>query len=219
MKFDISGNPDYGDLTVAMEPGDAIWAESGGMNRMTSHLAMKTHMVGGLAQSVVRKFLGGESLFVAEYTASQLGFVGISPATPGCVLHREMTGDSFMLTAGAFLACTPGMDLTPRFGGMRSFFSGEGVVLIEVTGTGDLFYNAFGGVVEREVDGEFIVDTGHVVAWEPTLNYTISGMGGLKQTLFSGEGLVMKFSGHGRLVLQTRHLGGLAGWLSPYCVG
>ncbi len=219
MKFDISGNPDYGDLTVALEPGESIWAEGGAMNRMSGHLQMKTHMIGGFLQAAVRKFLGGESLFVGEYTASQMGFVGISPATPGCVMHREMTGDSFMLTATSFLACTPGMHLHPRFGGMRSFFSGEGVVLLEVSGTGDLFYNAFGGVVERDIDGELTVDTGHVVAWEPTLDYTITGMGGLKQTLFSGEGLVMKFSGRGRLVLQTRHLSGMASWLSPYCTG
>lgn len=219
MKFDISGNPDYGDLTVALEPGDSIWAESGAMSRMSSHLELKTQMVGGVLQSVVRKLVGGESLFVGEYTASQLGFVGLSPATPGCVLHRKMSGDTFMLTAGAYLACTPGMNLNPRFGGLRSFFSGEGVVLIEVSGHGDLFYNAFGGVVEKEIDGELTVDTGHVVAWEPSLDYTITGMGGMKQTLFSGEGLVMKFSGRGRLVLQTRHLSGLAGWLSPYCSG
>ena len=75
----------------------------------------------------------------------------------------------------------------------------------------------FGAVVEREIQGEFTVDTGHVVAWEPTLDYTIGGMGGLKQTLFSGEGLVMQFSGHGRIWLQTRHLKALAGWLTPYC--
>jgi uncharacterized protein (AIM24 family) len=139
MKFDISGNPDYGDLTVALEPGDAIWAEGGGMNRMSSHLAMRTHMVGGLGQSIVRKFLGGESLFVAEYTASQMGFIGISPATPGSVLHREMTGDSFMLTAGAFLACTPGMDLNPRFGGMRSCLYGGGGVVFETPPPGEQF--------------------------------------------------------------------------------
>ena len=219
MKFDISGNPDYGDLTVALEPGESVWTDGWAMNRMSTHLQMKTQMVGGVLQSTIRKFLGGESLFIAEYTATRLGFVGISPATPGCVLHREMSGDSFMLTAGSFLACTPGMTLQPRFGGMRSFFSGEGAVLMEVTGTGDLFFNVFGGVIEGEIDGELAVDTGHVVGWEPSLDYTIAGMGGIKQTLFSGEGLVMKFAGRGRLFLQTRHLSGLARWLSPYCSG
>ena len=67
------------------------------------------------------------------------------------------------------------------------------------------------------MQGEFVVDTGHVVAWEPSLSYTIGGMGGIKQTLFSGEGLVMRFTGQGKIFLQTRHLPALAGWLTPFC--
>jgi uncharacterized protein (TIGR00266 family) len=217
MKFNIDGNPDYGDLTVVLEPGESIWTESGAMSRMSSHLSMKSHVIGGPLQGLVRKFLGGQSLFVGEYTASQMGFVGLSPAYPGCVLHRKIGSDTLWLTAGSFLACTPGMQIRPRFGGFKALFSSEGVVLLEVSGSGDLFYSAFGAVIEREIDGEFTVDTGHVVAWEPTLDYTIGGMGGLKQTLFSGEGLVMRFAGHGRIWLQTRHLPSLAGWLAPYC--
>ncbi len=219
MKFDISGNPDYGDLTVALGAGESIWAESGAMSRMSSHLGMRSRMIGGVLQAIVRKLVGGESLLVGEYTASRTSFVSLSPAEPGCILHRPMKGETFHLTAGSFLACTPGMNLHTRFGGLRAFFSGEGGFFIEVSGTGDLFYNAYGGVVEKQVDGGLTVDTGHLVAWEPTLQYTIGGMGGLKQTLFSGEGLVMKFTGRGKVFLQTRHLSGMAGWLSPYCRG
>ena len=108
------------------------------------------------------------------------------------------------------------MSLETRFGGLRAFFSGEGGFLVEVSGHGDLFFSSFGGVVEQDVAGELVVDTGHVVAWEPSLSYTIGGVGGIKQTLFSGEGLVMRFSGHGRIYLQTRQLPALAGWLTPY---
>lgn len=220
MQFEIGGNPDYGDLTVALEPGEAIWAEGGAMSRMSSHLEMNTRLLGGLVPAVLRKFLGGESLFVSEFTAPQTGSVSLSPASPGCILHREMNGDSFYLTAGAFLACTPGIDLNTRFGGLRAFFSGEGAFFIEATGSGDLFYNAYGGLVEREVDGRFVVDTGHLVAWEPTLEYSIQGMGGsLKQTFFSGEGLVMRFSGRGKVYLQTRHFSGIAHWLIPFLRG
>ena len=217
MKFDISGNPSYGDLTIALAAGETVWSEGGAMSRMSSHVELNTKLVGGLVKSVIRRLVGGESLFLSEYTATQMAFVSLTPSAPGCVLHREMKGDSFFLTAGSFLACTPGMNLETKFGGLRAFFSGEGGFLIEVSGQGDLFYNAYGGVVEKEINGEFVVDTGHVVAWEPTLSYTIGGMGGLKQTLFSGEGLVMRFTGHGKIILQTRHLGALAVWLRPYC--
>jgi len=217
MKFDISGNPSYGDLTVALAPGESFWSEGGAMNRMSSHLELNTRLVGGLLKSVVRGVVGGESLLISEFAASEMAFLSLSPSCPGTVLHREMSGDTFYLTSGSFLACTPGLELEARFGGLRAFFSGEGGFLVEVSGEGDLFFNSFGGVVEKEIDGEFAVDTGHVVAFEPTLSYTIGGMGGVKQTLFSGEGLVMRFSGQGKLLLQTRQMPGLAGWLTPYC--
>ena len=218
MKFDISGNPSYGDLTIALAAGESVWCEGGSMSRMSSHLELKTRLVGGLVKSVIRRLVGGESLLISEYTAPRMAFVALTPSCPGSVLHRPMDGGSFYLTAGSFLACSPGMQLETRFGGLRAFFSGEGGFLLEVSGQGDLFFSSYGGVVEREIDGELVVDTGHVVAWEPSLSYTIGGMGGLKQTLFSGEGLVMRFRGRGRIYLQTRQLPALAGWLAPYCL-
>jgi uncharacterized protein (TIGR00266 family) len=217
MKFDISGNPSYGDLTIALAAGESIWCEGGAMSRMSSHMQLQTRMVGGLAKSVIRRLVGGESLFISEYTAPQMAFVSVTPAYPGSVLHRKLAGDRFLLTAGSFLACTPGMSLETRFGGLRAFFSGEGAFLLEVSGQGDVFFCSYGGLVEKEVEGELVVDTGHVVAWEPSLSYTIGGMGGVKQTLFSGEGLVMRFRGQGKIYLQTRQLPSLAGWLAPYC--
>ena len=119
MKFDISGNPSYGDLTIALAAGESIWSEGGAMSRMSSHVAAQTKMVGGLLKSVIRRLVGGESLFISEYTAPQMAFVSLTPSCPGCVLHREMKGDNFFFTAGSFLACTPGMNLSTRFGGLR----------------------------------------------------------------------------------------------------
>ena len=78
-----------------------------------------------------------------------------------------------------------------------------------------MFFNSFGGIIEKEINGEFIVDTGHVVGFEPTLNYKISGMGNWKSTMLSGEGLVMTFNGTGKIYLQTRTIDGIASWLTP----
>ena len=218
MQYDIEGNPDVGDLIVTLERNESIWAEAGAMSRMTGDMEMNTRLIGGFFKAFIRKMVGGESLFVGEFTAPREGaFVALSPAVPGSVLHRELIDDSLILTAGSFLACTPGMELRTKFGGFKAFFSGEGAFFIEATGTGELFFNAYGGVVERDIDGEFTVDTGHLVAWEPTLDFRIGTLGGLKQTFFSGEGLVMKFSGKGKIYMQTRHIGTLSGWLSKYC--
>jgi len=123
------------------------------------------------------------------------------------------------IMAGGFLACTPGVNIKAKFGGLKALFSGEGAFLLEASGSGDLFFNSFGGVVEKEINGEFIVDTGHVVAFDPTLDYKITGMGSFKSTMLSGEGMVMRFSGNGKLYLQTRNVSGIASWLTPRLLG
>ncbi|MCA9080796.1 MAG: TIGR00266 family protein [Planctomycetaceae bacterium] len=218
MEFAIVGNPDYGELKVVLSPGETIRAEAGSMSRMSTDLAMTSRIMGGFLQGMIRRIVGGESLFVGEYTAEdEPGFVAFAPATPGCIQQRTLNGDTLILTAGAFMACTPGVNLKPRFGGLKAFFSGEGAFFLEASGSGELFFNGYGGVIEKEIDGEYIVDTGHAVAWEPGLQYEVTGMGGWKQTLFSGEGLVLKFSGRGKIWVQSRHMGALAKWLRGYC--
>lgn len=219
MDLQISGNPDYGELTVGLLPDEKILTESGAMSRMSRSMDVKGRMMGGLLSALGRKIFGGESLFVGEYSSPEGGWLSLSPSVPGSLLHKKMENDTWVLTAGSFLACSPSVKLRTRFGGFRYLFSGEGGFFLEASGTGDLLYNTYGAVVEKDVDGVFTVDTGHIVAWEPSLDYRITGMGGLKQTLFSGEGLVVKFSGRGKLYLQTRTIGESASWLSPFCLG
>ncbi|MCP3920354.1 MAG: TIGR00266 family protein [bacterium] len=219
MQFEIHGNPDYGEVQVGLSPGEKLVTESGAMSRMSVGLELKSRVLGGMLPALGRKFLGGESFFLGEYGGDRGGELWLSPGVPGTVVHRKLNDDAVYLTAGSFLACTPGVHLKTKFGGVRAFFSGEGAFFIECSGQGELFYNAYGSVLEREIDGALTVDTGHLVAWEPSLSYKIGGMGGIKQTLFSGEGLVMRFEGRGKLWLQTRHLSSTARWLTPFTIG
>jgi uncharacterized protein (TIGR00266 family) len=212
----INGNPDYGHLTVRLDPDERFIAEGGAMSWMSSGTEVRARLLGGFVRALVRKVAGGESLFVGEFSHPMGGEVTFSPAVPGTISHRRLSGDSLLLTGGSFMACSTGVRLATKFGGLRSMFSGEGMFLVECSGFGDLFFNTYGALIEREVDGSFTVDTGHVVAWEPTLQYTIRGMGGLKSTLLSGEGLAMRFSGSGKIYLQTRTLPSLASWLTPF---
>ena len=168
-----------------------------------------------MALALLRKLGGGESMFVAEYRHPQGGSATFSPSRPGTVAHRTLNNEVFILTAGSFMACTPGIQLKTRFHGLKGLFSGEGGFFLECSGTGDVFFNSFGAIIEKEIDGSFVVDTGYAVAWEPGLSYSMRGMGNIKSTLLSGEGLVMEFSGAGKLYLQTRALSGVAHWLSP----
>ncbi len=217
MSFSIEGNPEYGQLTTTLSPGERCIAEGGAMGWMSDGTQIKARLLGGLPKALVRKIFGGESLFVGEYQHPTGGSVTFSPARPGTVVQRTLQGDTFMLTAGSFMACTPGIKLKTKFGGLKAMFSGEGAFFIECSGDGELFFNAFGAVIEKEVDGSFVVDTGHVVGWEPGLRYSVKGMGNLKSTLLSGEGLVLNFSGTGKVYVQTRTIGGMAQWLSPLC--
>ena len=216
LEHTIEGNPDYGHLIVSLRSGDTFIAEGGAMAWMSEGMDVKARLLGGFASAFIRKLVGGESLFVGEFSHASGGQATFSPSVPGEISHRKMTGDSFILTGGSFMACTPGIDLKTRFGGLRAMFSGEGAFFIECNGDGELFFNTFGALVEKEVDGSFTVDTGHVVGWEPSLSYSIRGMGGLKSTLLSGEGVAMRFSGTGKLYLQTRTMDSLANWLIPF---
>lgn len=219
MQFDVRGNPDYGEVVFDLGPGESVLVESGSMSRMSTDLPLNVRTIGSKLGALGRKLVGGESFFVGEYGGRRGGTLAISPGLAGTVMHYPLDGAPLRLTAGSFLACTPGVSLKTRFGGLRGLFSGEGAFFLDAVGRGDLFFNSYGAVVERELDGELVVDTGHLVAWEPTLDYTIGGMGGVKQTLFSGEGLVMRFSGRGKIWLQTRTLGHTAGWITPFLLG
>ena len=217
MQFRLEGNPDYGEVVADLSPGDMVYAESGAMSRMSTTVDMRSRAMGGTMAALARKFLGGESFFLGEYSTSTGGLVAFSPRHPGTVLHRRLQGETLNVTGGSFLACTPDLQMKTSFGGLKALLSREGAFLLALSGTGDLYLSAYGGVLEKEVDGSFVVDTGHVVAWEPSLDYRITGMGGMKQTLFSGEGLVMAFSGRGTVWVQSRTLNETAGWLSPFC--
>ena len=215
----LMGNPDFGWVQINLQPGQTIFVEGGAMSTMKGDMEMKSRLMGGFFRALLRKLFGGESAFVGEYSHPTGGWLTVSPATPGRVIHRQVQGEKIFLEAGAFLACTPGVTLGLKFGGLRSFFGGEGLVFLEVGGSGDLFFNAYGEVIEKDVNGSLIVDTGHIVGWESTVDWKLRGMGGLKATLFSGEGLVCEFTGRGKVWVQTRTLSGLAGWIRGYLRG
>jgi uncharacterized protein (TIGR00266 family) len=120
-----------------------------------------------------------------------------------------------MVQGSSYLASAGNVIVKTKFGGLKSLFSGDGAFWLEVSGTGDLWINCYGAIHEIPVEGTYIVDTGHVLAFESGLDYKIKGAGGLKQTLMSGEGLTMHFAGKGKLFIQSRTVGGLLHWIAP----
>ena len=139
------------------------------------------------------------------------------PAAPGDVLAFELAaGKSLMIQSSAYLAATPQVTLDTKWGGVKGFFSGTGMFLLKATGPGTVFVSSYGAIYPKRCDGQYIVDTDHIVAFEESVTYTVTKVGGIKSLFLGGEGLVAKFSGTGMVYAQTRSPGSLAGFLHPY---
>jgi len=216
MEYKITHAPSYAILDCTMENGDSIQAESGAMVYMNENVDIKTSFGSGFLSALSRKFLGGESMFLNTYTAKEKIIIGFAPEFAGDIRHIKLQDESMILQKGSYLCSSKGIAITTRFGGLKSLISREGVFLVEVKGTGDLFINSYGAIIEKQVDGEFILDTGHLVAFEPTLSYNVQKTGGWKSTLFSGEGFTMRFKGSGKIWIQTRIQKGLADWVMQF---
>jgi uncharacterized protein (TIGR00266 family) len=217
MKTSIEGRPTFAHLHVDLEPGESIIAESDAMASMSADLDLKARFNGGFFSGLMKKFLGGESLFVNEFKNNTDGTrrVTLVQNTPGDMGVIELNGNSMCLQPGAYIAATPGVKLGVKWAGFASFIGKEGLFKLIVSGTGTVWYGAYGSLLERPVDGEFIVDTSHLVIYEPQLKLKVQMAGGVFSSFFGGEGLVTRVNGKGNVVIQTRSLEGLKSWLNP----
>ena len=212
-EFSIEGKPDFAFINVRIPAGETMQVEASAMATMDSHLVMKTKLGGGF-----KRFLSGESVFINQFTAEGgPGEIGIAPSIPGDVAHQYLNGSTIYLQNSAFVACTSGVTVETKWQGLaKGFFSGEGLFLIRAVGTGDLWFNTFGALIEQQVDGEYIVDNGHIVAFTEGLEYSMTKLGGLKSFFLSGEGLVCKFRGKGTVWIQTRKASPFSSWASAF---
>ncbi|WP_135820470.1 TIGR00266 family protein [Halostella litorea] len=219
MDHEVRHRPSFALLDVSLERGESITAEAGAMVSHSDGIDITTDRgdSGGFLQSVKRSMFGGESFFRNTFEATERGHVTLAPPLPGDVVHRELTSETLYVQSGSYLAADRGMELDTKFGGARTFFGGEGLFLLELTGTGDAFLSSYGAVepVSLDVGETYVVDTGHIVAFEDGLSFDVRKVGGLKSTLFSGEGFVCEFEGPGTVWLQSRSQDAFLSWLVP----
>lgn len=210
-KFDCK--PDYGFITIQIPSGQKLKVEAAAMATMDTNIEMKTKLKGGFS-----RFLSGESLFINEFSAKNgNGQIQIAPACPGDVDHVYLENQTIYLQNTAFVAATEGVNVESKWQGFaKGFFSGENFFLIRCSGIGDLWFNSYGGIIEIDVEDGYVVDTGHIVAFTEGLEYSISKVGGYKSLFFSGEGLVCRFSGKGKVWIQTRKIQPFIGWVNPF---
>ena len=207
MQDTIEYRPSYALLELELEAGEAVRAEAGAMVSYSDGVEIETDASGGLLGSLTRSVLGGESFFQNTFSAERGGEVALAPALPGDVVRQDLEGDRLLVQSGSFLAADAAIEMDTAFGGAKTFFGSEGLFLLELEGTGASFLSSYGAIHAVDLDdGErYTVDTGHVVAFEDTADFSVERVGGLRSTLFSGEGLVCRFTGPGRVWLQTRH--------------
>ncbi len=211
----IEGRPDFAYLRVQLPAQETLRVEASAMQAMDKHVTMRTKLKGGF-----KRLLTGENLFLNEFTAQgKEGELVLGSSLPGDIkrLYLTQNGPALFLQSGSFLAASTGIETQTKFQGLiKGFFSGAGLFLIKCVGEGDIFFNSYGGIIEIQVENEFIIDNNHIVAFTEGLEYSVEKFGGYKSFFFSGEGLVARFHGHGRIWIQTRAMPSFFAWLNPF---
>src|SRR3954453_2305909 len=229
VRHQILYQPSFSLAVVSLERGEQIMTESGAMVSMSPTIRLQAAMSGGGFFGAVKSALGGESLFRTTFTAETgPGEITLAPSALGDIMAVTLGGERLLVQPGSFPAGDPRLAISVQ-GSMRGMLSGEGLFLLTVQGSGLLLLSSFGAVHSKELapGEEYIVDTGHIVAFESSVEYKIEkatgrsqGVGGflkgMVQSALSRAGLVCRYRGPGTIYLQTRQLPGFARQLLPF---
>ncbi len=204
---------------VELAQGEAVKAESGAMIAMSPTIDVAGKADGGLLKGLGR-MLAGETFFFQTLTASRgPGQVMFAHSIPGEIAAIPMDGrTTYFLQKNGFLAGSSGLEVSTKMQNLtKGLFSGEGFFIVKVSGTGTLFVSTYGAIhpIDLAAGEEFIIDNAHLVAWPETMSYTMekAAKAGWISSMTSGEGLVCRFKGPGRVLIQTRNPSGMAAWI------
>ena len=211
MEIEILARPAASVAKLTLDPGETVTCEVGAMIAMSTGLRVETttHKRGsGSLKKGLKRLFGGESFFLNHFTADQPGqTLIVGPALTGDVVHHRLDGGALVAQATSWLASGTDIELDTTWQGFTAaLFGGEAIFWIKCSGAGDVLLNSFGAIYEVDVDGDYVVDTGHIVAFEDTLEFKIGKAGSsLIGSFLGGEGLVCKFTGRGKLYCQTHN--------------
>lgn len=213
MQYEIQARPAASVAQLTLDAGESVTCEVGAMIAMTSGFQVETTTRkkggsgGGMLKGIKRMF-AGENLFLNHFTANQQNqSLIIGPRLLGDIIHYQMTGGTLIVQGSSWLASATDIEVDATWQGVgKALFSGEGMFWVQCTGSGDLWLSSFGAIYPVEVDGEYVVDTGHIVAFEETLEFSVGkATKSLVGSLLGGEGFVCKFSGQGKLYCQSHN--------------
>jgi uncharacterized protein (TIGR00266 family) len=221
MKFQIVSPGPYAMVKAQLDLGETLKAEAGAMVAMSDSIDVEGKMEGGFFKGLGR-MLAGESFFFQTLAARRgPGHVLLAHSIPGEIHPLSLDGrTSYLLHKDGFLAGTSGVDISTKMQNlMKGLFSGEGFFVLRVSGMGTLFVSSYGAIHPIDLaDGEqIIIDNSHLVAWPEGMTYKIQkASSGWISSLTSGEALVCRFQGPGRVLIQTRNPPGFGSWLRQF---
>ncbi len=212
MNVEIIGEGAFRSALVRIEPGETFISESGAMFRASSNVDIdvttRSKGQGGIL-SGLKRLIASENFFFSTYrvTDGASGEVGLAPVLQGDVHVVSVEASRPWLCAGgSYIGSDEDLLVDTKFQGLKGLFTGEGLFFLHVSGAGRLLVSAFGQIGTIDVDGELVVDTGHVVAFEEGLEYTLGKAGGSWiRSFLGGEGMVMRFRGRGKLLVQSHN--------------
>jgi uncharacterized protein (TIGR00266 family) len=212
MNIEILQQPDSAIARVIFGANEELIAEAGSMIAMSSFINVSTTLKqgkGGGIMGGLKRLVAGESLFLSVFRCPIAdGEIFLAPRFMGDILLYPMVGKELIVQATSYLASGSGIDIDVGFQGLKSLFSGESIFWLQISGNGPVLLSSFGGIYEIDVNGEYIVDTGHIVAFERSLDFKITKAGSNWLGAFlGGEGLVCRFHGQGKLYCQTHNPG------------
>lgn len=212
MIFDIQYRPTHSLAIIRLDPNETVRAEASAMIGMTNNVQVQTsgpmaRGAGGIFRGLKRAVLGGETFFTNTFTAiGASGEVMLAPALCGDMVVHELRGDQLFIQGSSYVAAPDSVQIDTRWQGFRGFLSGESLFFLQASGYGPVLINAFGAIETIDLDGELILDTGHLVAFTSGIDYEIgTASSGLIASWLSGEGFVLKMFGRGRLYVQSRN--------------
>ncbi|MEA1984799.1 MAG: TIGR00266 family protein [Euryarchaeota archaeon] len=208
--YEIIGS-DMQIVEIELDPNETVRAEAGAMMYMDPGIEMQTSTGGGLLKGF-KRMVTGESFFITSFThkGSGKGHVAFGAPFPGKVIALDLAelGGRFLCQKDAYLCSADGVNIEVAFSKKigAGLFGGEGFILQRLEGEGMAFVHAGGTIIKKELAaGETLrVDTGCLVAFSDSVNYDIQFVGGFKNALFGGEGMVLAtVSGPGTVYLQS----------------
>lgn len=208
MEIEILQKPDSAIAQIEFGPNEELVAEAGAMIAMSPTITVNTTLRKGQGGGILgglKRLVAQESLFLSVFQAChRQEKIFLAPRLMGDMILYEMKGNELIVQAGSYVASGTQVNIDLGFQGFKSVFSGESIFWLTISGYGPVLLSAFGGIYEIDVRDSYIVDTGHIVAFEKSLSFEITKPGSSWLGAFlGGEGFVCRFQGKGKLYCQT----------------